>query len=89
MIDLGRVKDIMREVDSLIESLHGEDLDERKAVEDQSKARDRRERARMSQDLNLLRSRLQLAAQLVDNEYWFARGESDPLQPNRGSDLPS
>lgn len=83
MIDLTKVKSVLAEVDSLVQSLHGQDLDESKAVESQSKGRNRVERARLSQDLNLLAQRLELAAGLVKNEYWFARGEVDPLDRER------
>lgn len=84
MIDLTKVKSVLAEVDSLVKTLHGQDLDESKAVESQSKGRNRIERARLSQDLNLLAQRLELAAGLVKNEYWFARGEVDPLDRERG-----
>lgn len=83
MIDLSRVQDVLREVNTLIAELHGADLNEERAVEDQSKGNARRTRARMSQDLNLLAARLEFAAHLVKNEYWFARGEQDPLDPHR------
>jgi hypothetical protein len=83
VIDLRPVKAVMREVDALIDALHGQDLDETAAVTHQTKNRSRQERAQMSQHLNLLASRLELAAQLVRNEYWVARGEADPLNPRR------
>lgn len=83
MIDLGHVKGILAEAEALVAELHGVELNEERAVEDQTKNRTRVERARLSQDLNLLAGRLDLAAELVRNEYWFARGEDDPLNPDR------
>lgn len=85
MIDLGHVKGILAEAEALVAELHGVELNEERAVEDQTKNRTRIERARLSQDLNLLAGRLDLAAELVRNEYWFARGEDDPLNPERES----
>lgn len=85
MIDLGHVKGILAEAEALVAELHGVELNEERAVEDQTKNRTRVERARLSQDLNLLAGRLDLAAELVRNEYWFARGEDDPLNPERES----
>lgn len=83
MIDLNRVRDVLDEARSLIDDLHGLHLDDSNAVTSQSKGKLRQERAHRSQELQLLATRLELAASLVRNEYWFARGEDDPLQPNR------
>ena len=94
MVDLGRVRVILVEVDALVDELDGVDLDERTAVENQSPPsrhnRDRtaagdirRERARQSQSLNLLADRLHLAAAMVRVEYWFARGHADPTETPR------
>lgn len=83
MIDLSQAKSVLLEVETLVAQLHGAELDEGRAVEDQSKGKARQERARMSQDLNLLADRLMMASTLVRAEYWFARGEIDPLNRAR------
>lgn len=83
VIDLERVRGVLGQVHDLMEDLEGQDLDDSRAVEDQSKGKARQERARKAQDLQLLASRLEFAAALVRNEYWFARGELDPLDPQR------
>lgn len=80
MIDLHRVRAILDEAQGVIDELDGVDLDERQALgNNQSKSLDRQQRAAMSQSLNQLADRLQLASTLVRNEYWVARGASDPL----------
>lgn len=83
MIDLSRVKTVLSEVQDLVEDLHGLDLDDSDAITNQSKGNARRERAQRSQELQLLATRLELAAALTRNEYWFARGEKDPLSATR------
>lgn len=83
MIDLKAVKSVVAEIESLIDTLDGQDLDETTAVAEQSKGKARQERAKMSQELNLLADRLMMASTLVRNEYWFARGEIDPLNRER------
>lgn len=83
MINLSTVKALLGDVQTLVDGLDGVDLNEEDALTSQSKGRARQERARKSQDLNLLAHRLRLAAELVQNEYWYARGEGDPLQPRR------
>lgn len=85
MIDLTRVRNVLREANEIIDDLHGKDLDETAAITSQSKGQLRQERAQMSQDLQLLAGRLELAAQLTRVEYWYARGESDPLAPERSA----
>lgn len=80
VIDLTRVRKVLNEASTLVGRLDGLDLDETNAVASQSKSRSRQERAQASQDLNLLASRLELAAQLVRVEYWAARGEPNPLE---------
>lgn len=79
MIDMARVRNVLAEVDDLIEELDGFDLDETDAVTSQSKGDARRLRAQKSQDLQMLANRLELAAALVRIEYWAARGNGDPL----------
>lgn len=83
MINLTRVRDVLAEIEELVDDLDGIDLDETKAVESQTKGKARQERARRSQELQLLGNRLELAASLVRIEYWHARGEQDPLDPAR------
>lgn len=83
MIDLSRVKAVLREVQTLISDLDGLSLDDSEAVTSQSKGVARQERARRSQELQLLATRLELAAALTRTEYWFARGEMDPFDPER------
>ncbi|WP_028638591.1 hypothetical protein [Nocardioides sp. URHA0032] len=83
MIDLSRVRNVVGEATKLIDDLHGIELDETDALVSQSKGKMRMERAQRSQDLNLLATRLELAAALVRVEYWCARGERDPIDPDR------
>lgn len=83
MIDLNHVRTVVDEVVDLITVLDGLDLDETDALTSQSKGEVRRVKAQRSQDLQLLATRLELAAALVRNEYWYARGERDPISPER------
>lgn len=83
MINLSLVRNVVDDVVDLITTLDGIELDESDAVTSQSKGEARRIRAQRSQDLQLLASRLELAAQLVRVEYWYARGERDPINPER------
>jgi len=84
VIDLTRVRIVLAEVGALVEELDGAELDETAAIDSQTKSKARSIRAKRSQNLQLIAGRLELAAQLVRNEYWFARGEIDPLNPERG-----
>lgn len=84
MIELNRVRNVLAEVQELVETLDGVDLDETDALTSQSKSKSRAEKAARSQELQLLANRLELAASLVRVEYWHARGESDPLAPSIG-----
>lgn len=83
VIDLNGVFAVLDEANALADALHGLALDESDAVTSQSKGEARRVRAQRSQDLQLLASRLELAGALVRNEYWYARGLSDPVRPDR------
>lgn len=83
MIDLTRTSVVLREAHELIGALHGKSLDETDAITSQSKGQARQEKARMSQDIRRLAELLQLASTLTTNEYWYARGERDPLNPQR------
>jgi hypothetical protein len=83
MIDMGPTKRVLQEALDMIEKLQGQDLDEQRAVEDQSTGERRRQRARLSQNLQFVATRLELAAALVRVEYWHARGKTDPLRPER------
>lgn len=83
MIDLSRTRDILVECLQIVDELHGLALDESDAIEGKGRAEIRQERARMSQDIQLLATRLELAAAAARIEYWYARGERDPLSPDR------
>lgn len=83
MIDLSKVRDVLEEINQLVAKLDGQELDETGAVDSQSSGRARQERARLSQSLNLLATRLELAASLTRVEYWYARGDGDPTNPFR------
>lgn len=85
LIDLTRVRNVLAEVNELVEELDGVELDETNAIESQTKTKAREIKARRSQSLQLLATRLELAGHLVRNEYWFARGEVDPLDLDRGT----
>lgn len=83
MIDMSKTQAVLVECTELAAALHGQELDETDAVSNQSKGEARRQRAQLSQDLNFLATRLELAAALVRVEYWWARGEDDPTTPGR------
>lgn len=83
MIDLSRVRSVLKDVNDLVEELDGLALDERDALTSQSKGELRQMKAQRSQELQLLATRLELAASLTRVEFWYARGESDPLNPDR------
>lgn len=83
MINLTTARRVLADAQVLIEALDGHHLDETDAVTSQSRGVDRKKRAQMSQDLQLLATRLELAASLVRVEYWHARGADDPVRPER------
>lgn len=83
MIDLSKVRNVLEEIGELVAELDGQDLDETGAIDSQSSGRSRQERARLSQSLNLLATRFELAASLTRVEYWYARGDGDPTNPFR------
>jgi hypothetical protein len=82
-----RLSDVRRildgEVREILTELDGVDLDDTSAIASQTKTKAREARAEMSKSLLLLADRLDLCASLVRREYWFARGEIDPLNPDR------
>lgn len=80
---MSAVRRALEDAIDLIAQLDGNELDETTAIASQSRGQARRERAQMSQDLQLLATRLELAASLVRVEYWHARGERDPVNPDR------
>lgn len=80
-IDFTRLRHVLEEVNEIVASLDGIDLDETNALTSNAKGRARQEKAKRSQDLQLLATRLELGAALVRVEYWCSRGESDPLGP--------
>ncbi|GAB3863561.1 hypothetical protein GCM10028801_31480 [Nocardioides maradonensis] len=83
MIDLSRVKSALVDVEALVKSLDGLAHEDRNAVSNKPPGKVREQNARINQELLLLSARLQLAAQLVEIEYWHARGEADPLDRRR------
>lgn len=83
MIKLTRVRNVLAEINEMVDELDGVDLDETDAVTSQSKGEARKVKAQRSQDLQLLANRFELGAALVRNEYWFARGEQDPIDQGR------
>jgi hypothetical protein len=83
MINLTTVRRVLNDAQVLIEGLDGRELDETDAVTSQSRGIERKKRAQMSQDLQMLATRLELAASLVRVEYWHARGADDPVCPER------
>lgn len=84
MIDLSNLRSVLAEVTALVNDLDGKELDDSDAVTSQSKGALRQLKAQRSQELQLLATRLELGAALVRNEYWYARGEVDPLNRRRG-----
>lgn len=84
MIDLTATKAILREAMALANELDG--ADHRDVLGDNTKAAEREERVKRSRQLQLLAGRLLLAQGLVLNEYWVARGESDPLSGEHHDD---
>ena len=79
MIELNAVGRILDEALNIVDDLNGQQLDERKAVSSQSKGEVRKRNAEMSKELNYLADQLTLAAALVRNQYWAARGNPDHL----------
>lgn len=89
MIDLSKVRDVLGDCEDLIASLdgvqHEQDLVEgpMSGSLKRATAEARTAKAERSKALLLLKDRLELAASLVGIEYWYARGEIDPLSPDR------
>ena len=87
MIDMTKIQAVLRDAQDLAVDLHGEELDERDATSSPkggvAKGEARRRRAELSQNLQFLAARLEMAAALARNEYWYARGEVDALDPDR------
>jgi hypothetical protein len=73
VIDLNEVQALVDDAQELIRALHGQDLDESRAIEDQSKGKRRRERARTSADIRRLADTFHHAGSLTTQEYWKAR----------------
>lgn len=76
LIDLTKVEDLLDLIDGQVQRLHGRELDERSNPDKEARRDTRVERSR---DLQLLAHRLKLAGELVMNEYWHARGESEVI----------
>jgi uncharacterized membrane-anchored protein len=83
VIDLRKTRRVLTVCNALVNELDGQELDDREAVTSQSRGEARRRNAQLSQDLQQLAAKLELAAALVRNEYWYARGEEDPLEDGR------
>lgn len=83
MIDFELVRQTLNECSRLVEELDGLDHDDSRAHLESSHTNARKERARRSQQMQFLANRLELAASLVRNEYWVARGERDALDIDR------
>jgi hypothetical protein len=81
VIDLSKVQSVLDDVLDLTDELHG--ADHRDSGDNRGPKREREARVQQSRQLQLLADRLILAHGLVMNEYWVARGESDPLNRNR------
>lgn len=81
MIDLSRVREVIAEATEIVDELDGVELDETDALT--STGAKRTAKAQRSQALQLLATRFELAAALTRIEYWYARGETDPLVPDR------
>lgn len=82
-VNLSRVRAILNEAQVLVDELDGLELDDSRSYMDQSKGNARQERAKRTQELQLLATRFELAAALVRVEFWYVKGESDPLEPRR------
>ena len=83
MIEMRDVRAVVEDAIEMMKDLDGVDHQDGDAVTSQSKGDLRKQKAQTSQDLLRLAARLDLAAELVRNEYWFSRSGSDPLHPNR------
>lgn len=86
MIDLSTTRRVLDECLDLIESLDGQELDDSftgPRSRHEETREEKRLRAERSKSLMLLAQRLAFAEQLVLNEYWYAKGEPDLLNPDR------
>lgn len=77
IINLSKVNSVLDECDRLVSELDGQSLDERVGAQDKASAREAR--IQRSRDLQQLAHLLELAATLVRNEYWHARGGQDMI----------
>jgi hypothetical protein len=77
-IDLSIVKAVIDDCELLITDLDGQNLDDR-FNHNTDKAEAREHKVRLSRDLQRLAHQLELAATLVRNEYWHARGGPDHI----------
>jgi len=82
-IDLSIVSNLMDDCVALVAELDRQDLDERYSHNtDRAELRERK--VRTSRDLQRLAHQLELAATLVRNEYWHARGGPDYIYERTG-----
>ena len=77
-INLTKVRDVLDEVDKVVEHLDGIGLDETNSLRATKSVR-RDERAAVSRELQFLATRLELAAALARSEYWTSRGYTDHI----------
>jgi chaperonin cofactor prefoldin len=87
VIQLEQVRAILRECEALIDELDGLEHDDSSMKAERGsvtrKQADREHKTYVSKSLLFLDDRLRLAASLVSNEYWFARGERDAFNADR------
>ena len=86
MIDLKQPMAVLREAAELMRQLDGLEIDTDSIEDDRKRVgKDelRQRRVDALKRMQLLAARLDLASALVWNEYWYARGEEDPLQEFR------
>lgn len=84
MIDMDTLRVTLKDAEQIVNELDGLEFDDRDAVTaDKATRAKRQEQALRSKTLLLLAHRLELAKALVMVEYYFARGEIDPLDLER------
>lgn len=83
MIDLAQALAILDETADQMESINARSHSDPDPHGSGGTKEERADKARVSATLQLISTRLELAASLVRIEYWFARGETDPLNPER------
>lgn len=77
-IDLKLTRQVLEEALALVNTIDGEELDERDGWQDKAKARE--EKLAKSRTLQVIAHRCAMAEQLTLNEYWIARGVGDAIE---------